>query len=244
MSLDLYLAFVAACVVLILIPGPNVALIVANSVAHGTRFGLLTVAGTSSAVVVHLALTVLGATAVLNFLAASFDWLRWAGVAYLVWLGIAAWRAPAVDLCAHRGAGALGAADLRARLPGRPHQSQDAAVLRRLPAAVHHAGSDRGRPAPAAGRDVPRRRRRARRLWAILAGRLRALLVAHARLRNRLTGGLLIGAGVGLALARGHESRKRGPAGPRFRQISCVSIRPARSAAPPCSRACRSRTWC
>ena len=49
MSLDLYLAFVAASAVLILIPGPNVALIVANSVAHGTRFGLLTVAGTALA---------------------------------------------------------------------------------------------------------------------------------------------------------------------------------------------------
>src|SRR5438876_3923631 len=98
MPLDLYLAFVLACVVLIVIPGPNVALIVANSVAHGGRFGLLTVAGTSSAVVVHLTLTVLGASVVLNVLAASFDWLRWAGVAYLVWLGIAAWRAPAADL--------------------------------------------------------------------------------------------------------------------------------------------------
>jgi len=97
-ALDLYLAFVLACVVLIVIPGPNVALIVANSVAHGARFGLLTVAGTSSAVVVQLSLTVLGASAVLNFLAASFDWLRWLGVVYLVWLGIAAWRAPAVDL--------------------------------------------------------------------------------------------------------------------------------------------------
>ena len=129
--------------ILIVIPGPNVALIVANSVAHGARFGLLTVAGTSSAVVVHLALTVLGATVVLNFLAASFDWLRWLGVAYLVWLGIAAWRAPVVDLGAGRPAGALGAADLRPRLPGRAHQSQDAAVLRRLPAAVHHARPDR-----------------------------------------------------------------------------------------------------
>ena len=98
MSLDLYLGFVLACVVLIVIPGPNVALIVANSVAHGTRFGLLTVAATSCAVIVHLTLTVAGATAVLSFLAASFDWLRWAGVAYLVYLGISAWRAPASDL--------------------------------------------------------------------------------------------------------------------------------------------------
>ena len=44
----LYLIFVAATAVLMLIPGPNVALIVANSVAYGTRFGLLTVAGTAS----------------------------------------------------------------------------------------------------------------------------------------------------------------------------------------------------
>ena len=48
-DLDLYLAFVAATSVLMLIPGPNVALIVANSVAYGTRYGLLTVAGTSAA---------------------------------------------------------------------------------------------------------------------------------------------------------------------------------------------------
>lgn len=202
MSLDLYLAFVAACAVLILIPGPNVALIVANSVAHGTRFGLLTVAGTSSAVVVHLALTVLGATALLNFLAASFDWLRWAGVAYLVWLGVAAWRAPAVDLSRTEaqvrsarlicGRGFLvGLTNPKTLLfygaflpqfitPG-PSASDQLLLLAVtfLVVAVVLDG-----------------------LWAILAGRLRVLLGAHARLRNRLTGGLLIGAGVGLALAR------------------------------------------
>src|SRR5690349_25152581 len=98
MPIELYLAFIAATVILMVISGPNVALIVANSVAHGTRYGLLTVAATSSAVVIHLALTLIGASAVLNFLAVSFDWLRWLGVAYLVWLGIAAWRAPATDL--------------------------------------------------------------------------------------------------------------------------------------------------
>lgn len=202
MSLDLYLAFVAACAVLILIPGPNVALIVANSVAHGTRFGLLTVAGTSSAVVVHLALTVLGATALLNILAASFDWLRWAGVAYLVWLGVAAWRAPAVDLSRTEaqvrsarlicGRGFLvGLTNPKTLLfygaflpqfitPG-PSASDQLLLLAVtfLVVAVVLDG-----------------------LWAILAGRLRVLLGAHARLRNRLTGGLLIGAGVGLALAR------------------------------------------
>src|SRR5258708_20209773 len=98
MPFELYLAFIAATAILMVIPGPNVALIVANSVAHGTRFGLLTVAATSSAVVVHLALTVLGATAVLAFLPPSFDWLRWLGVAYLVVLGLTFWPAPAGHL--------------------------------------------------------------------------------------------------------------------------------------------------
>jgi threonine/homoserine/homoserine lactone efflux protein len=38
--------------------------------------------------------------------------------------------------------------------------------------------------------------------WAILAGRLRTVLAAQARLRHRITGGLLVGAGLGLAMAR------------------------------------------
>lgn len=202
MSLDLYLAFVAASAILILIPGPNVALIVANSVAHGSRFGLLTVAGTSSAVVVHLALTVLGATAILNFLAASFDWLRWAGVVYLVWLGVRAWRAPAVDLAGTEAQARsvrlifargflVGLTNPKTLLfygaflpqfitpgPSAPDQLRLLAVTFLVVAVVLDG------------------------LWAVLAGRLRALLGAHARLRNRLTGGLLVGAGLGLALAR------------------------------------------
>src|SRR5271165_3689418 len=87
-DLSLYLAFVAATTVLMLIPGPNVALIVANSVAYGTRFGLLTVAGTSAAMVLQLALTSLGMAAVLGTLGALFEWLRWIGVFYLLFLGI------------------------------------------------------------------------------------------------------------------------------------------------------------
>ena len=46
MHISLYLGFVLASTILILIPGPNVSLIVANSIAYGTRYGLLTVAGT------------------------------------------------------------------------------------------------------------------------------------------------------------------------------------------------------
>ena len=156
---DLYLAYILACIVLIVIPGPNVALIVANSVAHGARFGLLTVAGTSSAVVVQLSLTVLGATAVLNFLAASFDWLRWLGVVYLVWLGIAAWRAPAVDL-ARVGPQARSARLIFARgfLVGLTNPKTLLFYGAFLPQFIT-PGPDRVRPAAAAGRDLPGRGR-------------------------------------------------------------------------------------
>jgi len=79
-------------------PGPNVSLIVANSIAYGTRFGLLTVAGTSAAIVLQLGLTTLGLTALLGAMATWFEWLRWIGVAYLVVLGVRQWRAAPLDL--------------------------------------------------------------------------------------------------------------------------------------------------
>jgi homoserine/homoserine lactone efflux protein len=94
----LYLAFVLATILLMLIPGPNVALIIANSVAYGTRFGLLTVAGTASAMVVQLALTAFGLAAALGTLGAWLEWLRWLGVAYLLVLGVRQWRTPPADL--------------------------------------------------------------------------------------------------------------------------------------------------
>jgi homoserine/homoserine lactone efflux protein len=196
------LAFVAAVTVLMLIPGPNVALIVANSVAYGSRYGLLTVAGTSSAVVVHLGLTALGMTSLLAGLGASFEVIRWVGVVYLVYLGIAQWRAPAVDLTRtepeHRSGRAI---YTRARLvsltnpktllfygafvPQFVHSSENLGSQLALLSATFLAiavAVDGG--------------------WALLAGTARSLLAARGRLRNRISGGLLIGAGIGLAMAR------------------------------------------
>lgn len=98
MITEFFIPFVLATIVLGLIPGPNVALTVANSLAHGTRYGLLTVAGTSSAMIPQLVLTVLGMSAFIALLADWFDILRWLGVIYLVYLGIRQWIAPVEDL--------------------------------------------------------------------------------------------------------------------------------------------------
>ena len=81
-----------------LIPGPNVALIVANSVAYGSRHGLMTVAGTAAAQAVSLALVALGLTTLLENFSLWFSWLRWIGAAYLIFLGVQLWRTPAPDL--------------------------------------------------------------------------------------------------------------------------------------------------
>jgi homoserine/homoserine lactone efflux protein len=46
MSLEFYLAYVLACIAIVIVPGPTVSLIVANSVTYGTRAGLINIAGT------------------------------------------------------------------------------------------------------------------------------------------------------------------------------------------------------
>ena len=94
MLLELYPAFIATSVILILMPGPNVAVIVSSSISCGVHYGLLAVAGTSSAMVIQLGLMVLGISGVLNFFANWFEWLRWLGVFYLFYLGVQAWRSP------------------------------------------------------------------------------------------------------------------------------------------------------
>jgi threonine/homoserine/homoserine lactone efflux protein len=202
MPLELYLAFVAATAVLILMPGPNVALIVANSVAHGVRYGLLTVAGTSSAMVLQLALTILGMTTLLAVMADWFEWLRWIGVGYLVYLGIQAWRAPAVDLTkAPPQPRAARAIFLRGFLVSMTNPKTLLFYGAFLPQFVS-AEADLTAQLVLLSATFLAIAVLLDGVWALLASRFRAALAVNGKLRNRLTGGLLIGAGAGLAMAR------------------------------------------
>lgn len=90
---DLFAAYLAATVALILLPGPIVTLVIANSVAHGTRTGLATVAGTTSGNALLVAAGALGLGALLTAVSDVIHWVRWAGVVYLIYLGIREWRA-------------------------------------------------------------------------------------------------------------------------------------------------------
>ena len=98
MDSHLILVFAGLVTILMLIPGPNVALIVGTSLAHGARFGLLTVAGTSTAMAVQLALVGAGMAGLLGAAGHWFSWIRWIGAAYLLYLGIMEWRTRPADL--------------------------------------------------------------------------------------------------------------------------------------------------
>ena len=85
------LAYLAAAAVLVLIPGPGTAWIVAQTANGGTREGLRAGLGLETATLIHAVAAGLGLSAVLATSAFAFELLKYAGAAYLVWLGIRAW---------------------------------------------------------------------------------------------------------------------------------------------------------
>jgi threonine/homoserine/homoserine lactone efflux protein len=106
MNWSLFSAFLLITIVLFLTPGPIVTLIIATGARQGTRAALMTVAGSSVGNAVLLALIAIGLGWILQLSTDLFDALRWAGAAYLVWLGVQAWRhagekAPALAPAAH-----------------------------------------------------------------------------------------------------------------------------------------------
>lgn len=94
MSLEIYIAYVLTCAVIALIPGPTVTVIVANSLRYGARAGLLNVAGTQLGLGLMMLILVVGLSSVIAAMGWLFEWLRWAGAAYLVWLGYKLLRSP------------------------------------------------------------------------------------------------------------------------------------------------------
>jgi homoserine/homoserine lactone efflux protein len=92
MNPHLFAAYCLAVAILLLIPGPVVTLVVANSLTHGRRSGLTTVAGATIGNAILLGATAVGLIAFFRLLSEVFEIVRWAGAAYLIWLGIKAWR--------------------------------------------------------------------------------------------------------------------------------------------------------
>ena len=100
MSIEHWLAFVAASAIMLAIPGPTILLVISYALGHGRRSTAATVAGVALGDFTAMTASMLGLGALLATSAAIFTVLKWAGAAYLVWLGIKLWRAPVADTSA------------------------------------------------------------------------------------------------------------------------------------------------
>jgi homoserine/homoserine lactone efflux protein len=92
MNWELFAAFLLITAVLVITPGPIVTLVIATGAREGMRAALTTVVGTTLGNAVLLAAIAFGLSWVVRNAATLFEILRWVGAAYLIWLGIQAWR--------------------------------------------------------------------------------------------------------------------------------------------------------
>lgn len=94
MSIEHWLAFVAASSILLAIPGPTILLVISYALGHGRTVAGATVAGVALGDFTAMTASMLGLGALLATSAAIFTVLKWVGAAYLIWLGIKLWRTP------------------------------------------------------------------------------------------------------------------------------------------------------
>lgn len=86
-SVSTLLTFVSAAFVLAIVPGPNVTVIIGNSLSRGTSAGLAVVAGTQIGVLSMVLVVAVGLQALVAFMGWAFDWIKLIGAAYLIWIG-------------------------------------------------------------------------------------------------------------------------------------------------------------
>lgn len=81
------LPYVLACLLFAVIPGPSVSVVIANSLAGGTKAGLFTILGTSLSMISMVFVVAIGLEAVMTFVSGAFEVIKLAGAAYLIWIG-------------------------------------------------------------------------------------------------------------------------------------------------------------
>jgi threonine/homoserine/homoserine lactone efflux protein len=202
MSLQLYLPFVAACFALALLPGPVVTLVIANGLRHGTRAALTNIAGVQAGLAIVIGIVAVGLTSMMATMGYWFDWVRFAGAAYLVWLGIKLIRAPAESV--------------KADAPPPPRGGfflQGFLVLLSNPKVLVFFGAfipqfmdlskDHVSQVALLGATFMITGAITDSIYALLAGRARLFFsTGRTRLLSRVSGAFMIGGGVWLALVR------------------------------------------
>ena len=203
MELHTYLSFVLATSIMIALPGPNVLLTVAHSISFGWHRALSTVAGATVGIAVQLFVAAIGLVSLLNVVAEAFEWLRWAGAAYLVYLGIKQWRSASKPLAFDTSSVSnknLLVQGLVITIPNPKSLIFIAAFLPQFIDAARPLGYQFTFIVPTflvITFTVTS-------LWALVAGQVSGLLHSRRAFKSvlRTAGGLMIIAGAGLALAR------------------------------------------
>ena len=95
MDLGVWITYLVATIILSLSPGPGVFSSISSGLHHGFRLGVWNGVGMQLANLVLMAIVALGLGAILLASETLFSIVKWVGVAYLVYLGIVTWRAPA-----------------------------------------------------------------------------------------------------------------------------------------------------
>ena len=203
MSLHLYLAFVAACIALALLPGPVVTLMISNGLRYGTRAALTNILGVQAGLAIVIGVVAIGLTSLMATMGYWFDWVRFAGAAYLVWLGINLIRFPVEGVNADE--------------PPPPPRGgfflQGFLVLLSNPKVLVFFGAfipqfmdmskDHISQVALLGFTFMVTGAVTDSIYAILAGRARRFFSARrTKMLSRVSGGLMIGGGIWLALTR------------------------------------------
>ena len=203
MELHVYLAFVVATAIMIALPGPSVLLTVAHSISFGWKHALSTVGGATMGIAVQLIVAAIGLTSLLNVVAEAFEWLRWAGAAYLVYLGIKQWRSASEPLEVDTSSVSktnLFVQGLVITIPNPKSLIFIAAFLPQFIDAARPLGLQFSLIVPTflvITFSVTS-------VWALIAGNVREFLQRRRAFQSviRTAGGMMVIAGVGLALSR------------------------------------------
>lgn len=100
MSMELFGAYVVATLVLLAIPGPTILLVISYAISHGRKSAAASVLGVGLGDATAATASLLGLGAILATSAFLFSLLKWAGAAYLFWIGLKMWRSKAHGLTA------------------------------------------------------------------------------------------------------------------------------------------------
>lgn len=197
------IAFITAAFFIAVVPGPTVTVIIASALSRGTMAGLAIILGTQVGLSMMILVVALGLEAVMSFMGWAFDIIKLIGAAYLIWLGFNMLRSR----------GEIGQLEVERHRSLRGYVVQGFLVIWANPKVLLFFGAFLPQFVVGSGTALPQIvllgalfmivTTLSDSVYAVLAGRARHwITAARVRLVSRVSGAVLIGGGIWLALQR------------------------------------------